>query len=94
MADGLLLTRRERLRLFWSKLAAAFATPLLLGVVTLALGGGAVGWMILVAGALLALFIATSVRKVRGAAIGGVVIAIVLFLFQLVVAWFGSHPIE
>ena len=42
----------------------------------------------------LALFIATSARRVRGALLGGIVVAVLLFLLQLVVAWFGSHPIE
>ena len=94
MADGLLLTRRQRARVFWSKLGCAYGPPFLLGIVSLALGAGAVGWMILIVGALLALFVATSAKKVRGALIGGFVCAVLLFLFQLVVAWFASHPIE
>ena len=94
MADGLLLTRRERLRLFWSKLGLAYGPSLLLGIVSVAVGGGAVGWMILIVGALLALFVATSAKTVRGALIGGLVCAALLFVFQLVVAWFATHPIE
>jgi len=94
MADGLLLTRRERMRLFWSKLGCAYGPSLLLGVISLAVGGGAVGWMILIIGPLLAFFVATSAKSVRGALIGGLVCAALLFLFQLVVAWFASHPIE
>jgi hypothetical protein len=94
MADGLLLTRRERLRLFWSKVGCAYGPPVLLGVISLALGAGAVGWMILIVGALLAFFVATSAKKVRGALLGGLVCAALLFAFQLVVAWFASHPIE
>jgi len=94
MADGLLLTRRERVRLFWSKLGCAYGPPLLLGLISLALGAGAVGWMILVVGALLAFFVATSAKTVRGALTGGLVCAALLFVFQLVVAWFASHPIE
>ena len=94
MADGLLLTRPERLRLFGLKLALSFAPSFLLGVAALALGGGSVGWMILIVGAVLALFVANSARTPRGAATGGVVCAAALFVFQLVVAWFASHPIE
>ena len=94
MADGLLLTRRERLRLFWTKLGCAYAPPLLLGLISLALGAGAVAWMILIVGALLAFFVATSAKTVRGALIAGLVCAALLFLFQAVVAWFASHPIE
>jgi hypothetical protein len=92
VADGLLLTRRERLRLYWEKVALGFAPSLLLGVVALAVGAGAVGWMILIFGALLGFFVASAARKLRGAAIGGVVCAVILFLFQLVVAWFVGHP--
>jgi hypothetical protein len=94
MADGLLLTRRERLRLFWSKLGCAYGPPFLLGVASLALGAGAVAWMILIVGALLAFFVATSAKTVRGALVAGFVCAALLFLFQVVVAWFASHPIE
>jgi hypothetical protein len=47
--------------------------------------------VILIFGALLGLFVASSARKLRGAAIGGVVCAVVLFLFQLVIAWFVTH---
>jgi hypothetical protein len=94
MADGLLLTRKERLRVFWVKLAAAVGPSLVLGVVALALGDGAVGWSIAVFGLLLGFFVATSARKVRGALVGGIAIAVVLLAFQLVVAWFVTHPIE
>ena len=92
MADGLLLTRRERVRLYWQKVALGYAPSLLLGVVALAVGAGAVGWMILGFGALLGFFVASSARKLRGAAIGGAVCGVFLFLFQLVVAWFVGHP--
>jgi hypothetical protein len=91
VADGLLLTRRERVRLYWQKAGLGFAPSALLGVVALALGGGAVGWVILIFGALLGFFVASSARKLRGAAIGGVVCAVILFLFQLVIAWFVTH---
>jgi multisubunit Na+/H+ antiporter MnhB subunit len=83
MADGLLLTRRERLRLYWLKFGCAAAPQLALAIAALA-----------VMGVLLALFVASSARKPRGALIGGIVCAVVLFLFQLVVAWFATHPIE
>ena len=91
MADGLLLTRRERVRLYWQKFGLGYGPSALLGIVALALGGGAVGVVILVFGALLGFFVASSARKLRGAAIGGVVCAVLLFLFQLVIAWFVTH---
>jgi O-antigen ligase len=94
LADGLLLTRRQRTRLYWEKVACGYAPSLLLGIVALALGGGAVGWMILIIGALLGFFVASAAKKVRGALIGGVACAVVLFVFQLVVAHIVTHPIE
>lgn len=94
MADGLLLTRKERLRIFWLKFGGAVGPSLVLVVVALALGAGAVGWSIAVFGVLLGFFIATTARTVRGAATAGVAVAVVLLLFQVVVAWFITHPIE
>src|SRR5256885_4930834 len=61
----------ERVRLYWQKFGLGYGPSALLGLVALALGGGAVGWVILIFGALLGLFVASSARKVRGAAIGG-----------------------
>jgi hypothetical protein len=91
MADGLLLTRRERVRLYWQKFALGYAPSLLLGVIALALGGGSVGYVILIFGLLLGFFVASSARKLRGAVIGGVVCAVILFLLQLLIAWFVTH---
>ena len=36
MADGLLLTRRERVRLYWQKFGLGYAPSALLGIVALA----------------------------------------------------------
>jgi hypothetical protein len=91
MADGLLLTRRERVRLFWEKFAVGYGPSFLLGIVALALGAGAVAWVILSFGLLLGFFVASSARKVRGAVIGGVVCGVILFLLQLFIAWFVTH---
>ena len=94
MADGLLLTRRERMRLYRQKLACGYGPSLLLGIVVLVLGGGGVGWMILIIGAALGFFVASSAKTVRGALIGGVACAVILFVFQLVVGHIVSHPIQ
>jgi hypothetical protein len=91
VADGLLLTRGERVRLYWQKFAVGYGPSLLLGVIALALGGGSVGYVILVFGLLLGFFVASSARKVRGAVIGGIVCGIILFLLQLLIAWFVTH---
>ena len=91
MADGLLLTRRERVRLYWQKFAVGYAPSLLLGVIALALGAGSVAYVILVFGLLLGFFVASSARKVRGAVIGGIACGVILFLLQLLIAWFVTH---
>ena len=94
MADGLLLTRRERLRLFWGRLGGGLGPPLLLAVVVAALGGGAAAVAIAVLGVLLGLVIATNAKTTRGATIAGIAIAVALFVLQLVIAWLANHPIE
>ncbi len=94
MADGLLLTRKERVRDFWIKLAYGLVPSLVLVIAAFVLGGGAVGWTIAFFGILFGLMVATTARKPRGALIGGVAVALFLLLFQIVVAWFITHPIE
>jgi len=94
MADGLLLSRKEKLRVFWLKFAYGAAPSFVLVITALALGDGAVGWTIAVFGLLLGFLVATNARTPRGALIAGIAIAVVLFLFQIVVAWFVTHPIE
>jgi hypothetical protein len=94
VADGLLLTRRERLKLFSGRLGGGLGPPLLLAVVVAALGGGAVAVAIAALGILLGLVVATNARTTRGAVIAGCAIAVALFVLQLVIAWFASHPIE
>jgi hypothetical protein len=94
MADGLLLDRKERLRVFWGKLAGGAGPPLALAGVVALLGGGAVAVSIAVVGALVGFVVATTARTVRGALIAGLVLAALLFAFQLVLAWFVTHPIQ
>jgi hypothetical protein len=94
MADGLLLTRKERARLFWLKLAAGAGPALLVAVIVLAAGGGVAAWTIAIFGLCIGVIVATYARTIRGAVIGGVVLAALLVVFQMVVAWFVTHPIE
>ena len=94
MADGLLLTGKERLRLFWLKLGAGVGPAVAVAVVALAVGGGSAAWTIAIFGVLIGLLVATNAKTVRGAVIGGIAVAALLVLFQVVVAWFVAHPIE
>ncbi|MGD0715732.1 MAG: hypothetical protein ABSB24_16325 [Gaiellaceae bacterium] len=93
MADGLLLTTRERLRIFWAKLAAGVGPTLALSLAAALTGGGAAAVAIAVLGVLCGLVVATSARRPRGALTGGVTVAVALLVLQLVIAWFASHPI-
>jgi hypothetical protein len=93
MADGLLLTRRERARLFWSKFAGGVGPSLIVAIAALAIDGGATAWAIAIFGVLIGLIVAWSARTVRGALIGGLVVAALLIVFQIVVAWFFTHPV-
>ena len=94
MADGLLLTRGERLRIFWAKLAAGLGPALVLALGAALTGGGAAAVAIAVLGVLCGIVIATSARRPRGALVGGVTVAVALLVLQIVIAWFVSHPIE
>jgi hypothetical protein len=93
MADGLLLTRKERVRLFWLTFTAGVGPSLAVAAVALALGGGAAAWAIAIFGVLIGLIVASSARTVRGALIGGLIVAGLLIVFQIVVAWFFTHPV-
>ncbi|MHB8468489.1 MAG: hypothetical protein ACYDCH_01860 [Gaiellaceae bacterium] len=94
MADGLLLTRRERIGDFSLKLVCGLAPSLVLIVAAFLLGGGAVGWTVAAFGLLFGFVVAISAKKPRGALMGGVAVALFLLLFQIVVAWFITHPIQ
>ena len=93
MADGLLLTTRERLGIFGAKLAAGVGPTLVLSLGAALTGGGAAAVAIAVLGVLCGLVVATSARRPRGALVGGVAVAVALLVLQIVLAWFVSHPI-
>jgi hypothetical protein len=92
--DGVLDTRGYRLRCFAENLVCAAAAPALLAVATLFLGGGAGSAIVAAVGLGLAFVVATSVRTTRGAALGGVAIALGIFLFLLATDWLFRNPIQ
>ena len=94
MADGLLLTGGERRRIFWLKLAAGAGPSLGLAAVAAALGTGAVAYSMATFAVLIGFVIATTARKPRGALAGGIALLVLLLVFQIVVAWFITHPIQ
>jgi hypothetical protein len=93
VADGLLMTRRERTSRFFRNLAGAFGPSALLALFALVAADAVLALVIAVLGGLVALAIATSVRTARGALTGGVTVALALVLMQIVLAWFLSHPV-
>ena len=94
MADGLLLTGKERARIFWLKLAAGASPSLVLVAVAAAIGARAVAYSIAVFAVLIGFVIATTARKPRGALKGGIGLLVALLVFQIVVHWFFTHPIQ
>jgi hypothetical protein len=93
MADGMLLTRRERRVLFWQKLGAAYGPVLVLAAFAALTGGGTVAVVCLIVGGLIAVCVVTTVRTARGALWGGIATALFLLVVQLAIAWLVSHPI-
>jgi hypothetical protein len=93
MADGLLLTRSDRLRAFGSKFGLAAAPSAALAVFTAVLGAAASAVAVAIIGGVLALAVATNARTTRGAAVAGVVCALLLVGFQIALSWIVSHPI-
>jgi hypothetical protein len=91
--DGVLDTRGYRLRCFVENLVCAAAAPALLTVATLLAGGGAGSAIVAAVGLGLALVVATSVRTTCGAAVGGLVAALAIFLFLLATDWLFRNPI-
>ena len=92
--DGVLDTRRYRLRCFVENFVCAAAAPMLLAVATLLVGGGAGSAIVAACGLGLAFVVATSVRTTRGAALGGVLAALAIFLFLLATDWLFRNPIQ
>ena len=94
MADGLLLTRSERRRLFWLKFAGGAGPSLVLVGIAAAFGSPAVAYSMAVFAVLIGFVIATTAGKPRGALKGGIGLLVALLVFQIVVAWFITHPIQ
>jgi hypothetical protein len=92
-SDGVLETRGYKARCFVENLACAAVGPVLLAVVTLLAGGGVGSVIVAAIGLALALVVATSVRTTRGAALGGLAVALAIFLFLFASDWLFSHPI-
>jgi len=92
--DGLLLTRRERMRGFGEKAVLVAGPSVVLALVELAFGLWAVTLFVLAISGLTGLATGSMVRSRIGAAIFGLVLAGGIVLFLLAAGWLISHPIQ
>ena len=92
--DGLLRTRRQRLRSFWEKTALVAAPSLLLVLVALALGLWVDAIVFASAAGLAGLAWGSSARTRKGAALLGLVVLAGCALFLYVTSWLIAHPIQ
>jgi len=92
--DGLLLTRRQRLRGFGERTGLIVGPSLMLALVALALGLWVDAVLVAAIAGLTALTAGSSVRSRVGAAVLGLLLVGGILVFLLLVSWFISHPIQ
>lgn len=92
--DGLLLTRRDRLRNFGQRTGLVVGPSLLLALVELAMGFWAVALLVVAIAGLTALALGSTLRSRLGAAVFGLLLAGGIVLFLLATGWLIEHPIQ
>ena len=92
--DGLLLTRRQRLRSYSEKTVLIFGPSGAFALVELALGLWVDAIFVAAIGGMVGLAAGSSLRTRKGAAVFGLCLAGALLAFLLIAAWFISHPIQ
>lgn len=92
--DGLLLTRRERLRRFGAKSGLVMGPSVVLALVELAQGLWAVAIFVVAIAGLTALAVGSMLRTRVGAAVFGLLLAGGIVLFLLAAGWLIAHPIQ
>jgi hypothetical protein len=92
--DGLLLTRRERLRMYTERTALVVGPSLVLALVALAVGQWVVAVVVVAVAGITALALGSAVRSRVGAAVLGVLLVAGMILILLAISWLGSHPIQ
>jgi hypothetical protein len=92
--DGLLLTRRERLRGYSEKTGLIVGPSVVLALVELALGLWVVAIFVLAIAGMVALAGGSSLRTRKGSAVFGLCLVAAILLFLLIASWFISHPIQ
>ena len=92
--DGLLLTRRQRLRSYGEKTTLILGPSGVLALVELALGLWVDAIFVAAIGGMVALAAGSSLRTRKGSAVFGICLAAAILAFLLIAAWFISHPIQ
>jgi hypothetical protein len=91
--DGLLLTRRERIRGYSERTGLIVGPSVLFALVALALGLWVVAIFVTAVAGMVAIAAGSSLRTRKGAAVFGICLAVATFVFMFLVAVFMSHPI-
>jgi hypothetical protein len=92
--DGLLLTRRERLRDYTARTGLVAAPSLVFAVVVLAIGQWVVAVFVVAVAGTAALALGSAVRTRIGAAVVGLLLVGAMVVFLVAAAWLASHPIQ
>ena len=92
--DGLLLTRRERLRSFGERTGLIVGPSLVLALVELAAGLWAVALLVVAIAGLTALALGSTLRSRVAAVVFGLLLAGGILLFLFATGWLISHPIQ
>jgi hypothetical protein len=92
--DGLLLTRRQRLRSYGEKMGLVVAPSLVLALVVLALGLWIDAVFVAAAAGITALSLGSSAGTRRGAAVFGLLLVAAIIVFLYIASWLISHPIQ
>jgi hypothetical protein len=92
--DGLLLTRRQRLRSFSEKTSLVVGPSGVLALVELALGLWVDSIFVAAVAGMTALAAGSSIRTRRGAAVCGLLLVAAILVFLLIASWLISHPIQ
>jgi hypothetical protein len=94
VGDGLLLTRRERLRSYSEKTALVAGPALVLALVVLALGDWVIAVVVAAIAGMTALALGSALRTRVGALVMGLLLVGGIVAFLLAVDWLGTHPIQ
>jgi hypothetical protein len=92
--DGLLLTRRQRLRGYGERTGLILGPSVVLALVALGLGLWVDAIFVVGIAGLTALAAGSTVRSRVGAAVFGLVLVAGIFVLLLAAAWLISHPIQ